>query len=362
MAEDYAPFDVDVTTEAAGRAASRATVLGRQSTARACSSAPYRATSATTAASPTWASTCDTSDCYKPALVFPEKLGQQREVHRARPPRTSAGTLSASVTTAVTDGTTRTTPGKATAKRAGRPSWASATTRTSRSGAGASTPTLTLRKTTWPSSSYGLRYRADDYGNTLAAAATLPAGTTLAVGGVIALATDIDVFSFTAAAGPASMSVRPAERGPNLDIQIDVVTTDGNILRQRDPTDTLGADISLTLGTAGAYYLRVQGVGKGDPLTTGYTDYASLGQYAITGTVVDPGTTPRPPVAVASATPTTGAAPLAVSFTAAGSFDLDGSIVAYAWDFGDGGSAAGAAVSAYLLGRRLLHRNAHGHR
>ena len=193
--------------------------------------------------------------------------------------------------------------------------------------------------------SYGLGYRADDHGDSVAAATALPAGSALAVSGSITQAADIDVFGFTAAAGAVSFSVRPAEHGPDLDLQIAVLTADGSILAISDPPDTLGADISLTLGSAGAYYLRVQGVGKGDPLTTGYTDYASLGQYAITGTVVDPGTTPRPPVAVASATPNTGAAPLVVAFTAAGSSDLDGSIVAYAWDFGDGGSATGAAVT-----------------
>lgn len=45
------------------------------------------------------------------------------------------------------------------------------------------------------------------------------------------------------------------------------------------------------------------------------------------------------PVAAASATPTTGTAPLAVAFSSAGSFDPDGSIVAYAWTFGDGGTS-----------------------
>jgi PKD repeat protein len=45
------------------------------------------------------------------------------------------------------------------------------------------------------------------------------------------------------------------------------------------------------------------------------------------------------PVATASATPDTGAAPLEVSFSSAGSSDPDGALVAYAWDFGDGGSS-----------------------
>jgi PKD repeat protein len=49
-----------------------------------------------------------------------------------------------------------------------------------------------------------------------------------------------------------------------------------------------------------------------------------------------------PPTAVASATPTSGLAPLGVAFSSAGSGDADGSIVSWEWDFGDGGSGSGA--------------------
>ncbi len=46
------------------------------------------------------------------------------------------------------------------------------------------------------------------------------------------------------------------------------------------------------------------------------------------------------PVAAAAADPSSGTAPLQVSFSSAGSHDPDGSIVTYAWDFGDGGSSS----------------------
>ncbi|MEJ2207823.1 MAG: PKD domain-containing protein [Anaerolineae bacterium] len=50
----------------------------------------------------------------------------------------------------------------------------------------------------------------------------------------------------------------------------------------------------------------------------------------------------QPPVAVASASPTGGSAPLAVQFSADGSADPDGIIASYAWDFGDGSTSFAA--------------------
>jgi len=51
------------------------------------------------------------------------------------------------------------------------------------------------------------------------------------------------------------------------------------------------------------------------------------------------------PVAALSAKPLSGLAPLNVSFDGNGSADADGSIVAYAWNFGDGASASGATAN-----------------
>jgi PKD repeat protein len=64
---------------------------------------------------------------------------------------------------------------------------------------------------------------------------------------------------------------------------------------------------------------------------------------SVTLLVLPKGASNQPPVAMASANPTSGVAPLVVLFSSAGSNDPDGSIVSYNWNFGDGANAAGAS-------------------
>ncbi len=112
------------------------------------------------------------------------------------------------------------------------------------------------------------------------------------------------------------------------------------LLASSNPVDALNASIVANSPTSATYYLKIDGAGKGD-LSTGYSDYASLGQYIASGSVN--AAEAQPPVALASATPTSGTAPLTVNFSSAGSYDPDGSAITYSWNFGDGSAASTAA-------------------
>jgi hypothetical protein len=135
----------------------------------------------------------------------------------------------------------------------------------------------------------GFTYRADAVGNTLAASSAMTlAGSTVSGAGIIERAVDVDVWSFTTGSGGVNFTVNPAARGANLDVMAELLDSAGQVILASNPASLLSATLATTL-TAGTYYLRVSGVGNGTG-ATGYTDYASLGQYFIAGTIT-PSTT-----------------------------------------------------------------------
>jgi PKD repeat protein len=112
---------------------------------------------------------------------------------------------------------------------------------------------------------------------------------------------------------------------------------------------------------------------SGSRVTTSHT-YDTPGTFTITLTVTDdkgktgfatqtiyvnePAETPNPdpeptppdsgnaiPTASFTASPSSGTAPLSVSFNASSSYDPDGSITSYAWSFGDGATGSGVTTS-----------------
>jgi PKD repeat protein len=192
----------------------------------------------------------------------------------------------------------------------------------------------------------GVAARADDHGNTTGTATriagtTVNGVTTIEAGGVVERTGDIDVISFVAGAGTISLSVSPARRSANLDLRADLLDGAGAVIASANPVDALGATLSATTA-GGTFFVAVTGVGKGD-LTTGYSNYGSLGEFLLSGTVAAAAS--QPPVAVVSAAPLSGVAPIAVSFSSAGSYDPDGGIARVEWNFGDGSPAVVGATA-----------------
>ena len=109
--------------------------------------------------------------------------------------------------------------------------------------------------------------------------------------GVIETADDVDSFAFTSLGGAVKLMVTPAwdrfdggiSRGANLDIGLTLLGGSGKVVT-RDPAEHTHAVITEVL-PAGRYTLQVTGVGSG---ASPYSDYASLGHYFISGKISTP--------------------------------------------------------------------------
>ncbi|HEY8919376.1 MAG TPA: T9SS type A sorting domain-containing protein [Chitinophaga sp.] len=135
------------------------------------------------------------------------------------------------------------------------------------------------------SSTFGVGYRADDYGNSISSAGVLSVGSggSISSSGIIERTADVDVFSFSTSGGNATINFNPAPRHANLDILARLLNSSGAVVATSDPAG-LSAAINANLA-AGTYYVSVTGTGVGNPATDGYSNYASLGAYTITGTI-----------------------------------------------------------------------------
>jgi hypothetical protein len=133
----------------------------------------------------------------------------------------------------------------------------------------------------------GLALRADDHGNATGDATPLTLGT--AVNGIYANDSDVDTFSVDLSAGTFTFAANSAAVGGDLDIKLQLLDSSGAVVTTADPasgqtnsgTPTgLSASISRQV-SAGRYYLRVENTGYGNPLNTGYSTYGSRGAYSV---------------------------------------------------------------------------------
>jgi hypothetical protein len=323
VAEDFAPFDIDVTTEDPGNfGPTTGRVLITNSQDATGNDMPHPAAGGVAYVG-VWG--YSNYEYYSPALVYANRLGGGGPTYVAEAASHEFGhNLNLSH-----DGRTSPAEGYYQGHGAGYVSWA---------------PIMGVgyyqNVTQWSKGEYAnannkqddlniidfrLGYRADDHGNALAAASPLLIeidGNIVATNpqadphdaysqnkGVIELSNDIDMFAFDASAGTVNITVEPgwaafyrtARRGANLDIQAALYDQQGTQLAASDPLDNTNATISTTVA-GGSYYLAITGVGNS---VSPYSDYASLGQYFITGSII-PGTeVTEPPVAPTVLTATT---------------------------------------------------------
>ena len=136
----------------------------------------------------------------------------------------------------------------------------------------------------------GLSLRADEAGRTIAsAAAAPPAGTAY-----ITSRSDKDFYHLGECAGAVRIAAAGASVGTNLDIELRLYRTDGTQVATANPTSAkvsamVASGMNATIDanvTAGAYVVAVDGVGRGN-WSTGYDDYASIGAYTLRATGCD---------------------------------------------------------------------------
>lgn len=342
VAEDYAAFDVDVTTE----------LVSEDAITRSSSSDEYYGTRALispisylygNAGGVAYVNIfSSTSDFYKPALIFPEKLSNGVKYIAEAISHEVGHNLGLSHD-GFDDDTT--TIAYYQGHGSGETGWAPIMGNS-----------YYKNLTQWSRGEYPyanntqddiklinghIPYTTDDHGDSTNSATVLPLASSFGAFGIINSASDIDVFKFNAGDGTVSIDVTPASFGPDVDLLVEIHDAQGRLLAVANPETLLSSSLDLSV-TAGTYFLSVKGVGKGD-LATGYSDYASIGQYTLIGLISNPNGD-YPPVALANASTTSGDAPLAISFSGSQSSDVDGTIVAYKWDFGDGTSSFAADV------------------
>lgn len=137
-----------------------------------------------------------------------------------------------------------------------------------------------------------LTYRDDDHGDTFGTATpwlTVPVNQQ----GIVERTNSPDFFTFNTAAGSINFNANTYRCetqtwGGNLDILLELYNESQQLIASHNPGAETHASITMDV-PAGRYYLVLRPTGAGDPLSStpsGYTVYGSLGQYTITGNFI----------------------------------------------------------------------------
>jgi hypothetical protein len=129
----------------------------------------------------------------------------------------------------------------------------------------------------------GFPYRIEPGNNTMATAQTINparyAGTVnYWISGVIRKANEVDYYKIDVDGQLSLYFTGNLPSYPNLNMSVKLIKSD-SITVVKSWIGTSGVSVNLPRGT---YYVAIDGVGDKDPLTTGYSDYGSLGGYGLT--------------------------------------------------------------------------------
>jgi hypothetical protein len=139
----------------------------------------------------------------------------------------------------------------------------------------------------------GIALRRDDHADAASGATALQGTAARRTGaGVISTSVDKDAFSFTPAAdGPVTVAVTPAGTATNLDVQLTLLDAAGDVVAQVNPPPSgdevrpspawLRASWTGELVGGRRYTVVVDGVGYGDPRRAGWSGYGSIGAYRL---------------------------------------------------------------------------------
>jgi Fibronectin type III domain/Metallo-peptidase family M12B Reprolysin-like len=307
VAEDYAPFDVDVTTQDPGAAA-----INRTSTADQVYGTRALVSPSNSAVNKLCDGSCgglayigvfdmSGSANYQPAWIFPQRLGND----------TKSIAESVSHEVGHTFGLTHDGVTGGTGYYGGHDTWAPIM------GVGFSRPITQWSKGDYTGannpqddlaviSTGGAPLLPDEAGGTTASATRPPWGTAY-----ITTNADRDVYALGTCSGPVSLDVEPVALSPNLDLELTLLKSNGNVASANPPSragtpardKAVGLDATITQDlNAATYFVAVDGVGNGTP-TAGYDGYASVGGYTMTvnGNCSDGRATPSAPQGVTAA-------------------------------------------------------------
>ena len=132
---------------------------------------------------------------------------------------------------------------------------------------------------------FGVGYVQDDYADGISSATTLPQSSrgVVAASGLIHVASDKDVFRMESGKGAIAIAAAGATPEANLDLKLELLNSAGTPIVTSDPAGTQGATLAYSSPAEAVYYLRVSSGAEPDGSATGWTTYGSVGAYSLSG-------------------------------------------------------------------------------